>query len=287
MKEFMVKNLSPNKELLISNYLSGDYHNDKREVFIYLRVSTQQQSVDSQSAAIQVYCKQKGIEKYKIFQDEGISGAKVSRPALDEMMNQIKDGKAKHLIVFSFSRFSRSCSHLLKSLEFLDQNKCLFTSVSEQIETSTIMGRTLVAVLGALAQMERELVVQRVKAGLNRARLAGKHIGRRKTRPSEMIRKLLIRGTTYKEASHFCKTSQGSICLEAKAMRKEFEEGRLPDFLTLDDLRQSKFFSNYSREDIERVIASTLELRSRDVPPPLPSVEPIAKVSTVTFKQAA
>jgi len=105
-----------------------------------------------------------GIDRYKIFQDENVSGAKASRPALDDMLNQIKEGKCKHLIVFSFSRFSRSCSHLLKSLEFLEEHKCRFTSVSEQIETSTIMGKTLLAVLGALGEMERALIVERVKA---------------------------------------------------------------------------------------------------------------------------
>jgi hypothetical protein len=202
-------------------------------------------------------------------------------------MSQIKENKAKHLVIFSFSRFSRSCSHLLKSLEFLQEHNCLFTSVSEQIETSTIMGKTLVAVLGALSEMERQLVVQRVKAGIAKRIEAGLPMGRPKTRPSEMIRKVLMRGTTYKVAAHLCKTSAGSICLEAKAIRKEFEEGRLPDHLTLDDLRQSDFFSSYAREDINKVIAKTLELRQSETPPPIPIIKPIAKVSTVTYKQAA
>ena len=125
-------------------------NSDSRDVFAYIRVSTgnQQSGILSQQNAIQQYCKLNGIEKYKIFQDENVSGAKASRPALDDMLEQIKEGKCKHLIVFSFSRFSRSCSHLLKSLEFLETYKCRFTSVSEQIETSTIMGKTLVALTG-------------------------------------------------------------------------------------------------------------------------------------------
>lgn len=245
------------------------------------------QSVDSQNEAIQLYCRQKGIEKYKIFQDEGISGAKTSRPALDDMMEQIKQDQCKHLIVFSFSRFSRSCSHLLKSLEFLQEHNCLFTSVSEQIETSTIMGRTLVAVLGALAQMERELVVQRVKAGLMRAKAAGKHIGRKKTRPSEMIRKLLVRGSTYRVVAHYCKTSQGSVCLEAKSIRKELNEGLIPEHITISDLRTSKFFDSYPRDKIEEIIINHLAQKKNELPPPLPISNPMAKVSTVVFKQAS
>lgn len=252
---------------------------DHREVFVYLRVSTQQQSVMSQSDAIATYCKQQGIERYKIFQDEGVSGAKISRPALDDMMGQIEEGKAKHLIIFAFSRFSRSCSHLLKSLEFLEKHDCKFTSVSEQIETSTIMGRTLVAVLGALAQMEREMVVQRVKAGLARAKLRGVHIGRRKTRPSQMIRKVLMRGVTYREAAHLCQTSQGSICLEAKELRGELAKGRVPDHVEVRDLRHSPFFADEPRSVIEVAITNSSS------PPPLPvrSKTPNSmRVSTVT-----
>ena len=256
---------------------------DDREVFAYLRVSTQYQSVDSQSIAIQQYCKQKGIERYKIFQDEGISGAKASRPALDEMMELIKQGKAKHLIVFSFSRYSRSCSHLLKSLEVLEKHDCRFTSVSEQIDTSTIMGRTLLAVLGALSQMERELIVQRVKAGLERAKAQGKRIGRKKTRPSEMIRKVLIRGTTYKEAAYLCKTSQGSISLEAKAMRQEFYDGKVPEFLTLDDVKHSPFFEGQDQRYIDRIVRNC----ENPIPPPLPEVPlPVNPVSTVIARHA-
>ncbi len=255
-------------------------NSDSRDVFAYIRVSTgnQQSGILSQQNAIQQYCKLNGIEKYKIFQDENVSGAKASRPALDNMLEQIKEGKCKHLIVFSFSRFSRSCSHLLKSLEFLETYKCRFTSVSEQIETSTIMGKTLVAVLGALAQMERELIVQRVKAGLERAKAEGKQIGRKKTRPSEMIRKVLVRGVTYREAAHLCNTSQGSIALEAKEMRKEFRNGTIPKHLTIDDVKNSSFFAGEEKSIFEK-ISDNLILEQLPTLPPIPSPkEPVAEM---------
>lgn len=265
--------------------------NDKREVFAYIRVSTGNQigGIRSQQHAIQQYCKNNGIERYKIFQDENVSGSKESRPALDDMIKEVEKGNCKHLIVFAFSRFTRSCTHLLKTLEFLESKDCRFSSVSEQIDTSTIIGKTLVAVLGALAQMERELIVQRVKAGLARAKAEGKHIGRVKTRPSEMIRKVLIRGTTYREAAHLCKTSQGSVCVEAKEMRKEFREGKLPNFLTLSDVRYSSFFAGESEDALKLIIenASKPEVE----PPPLPQgMNPVAEmqpVSTVVHKHVA
>jgi len=228
-----------------------------------------------------------GIEKYKIFQDENVSGAKASRPALDDMLEQIKNNKAKHLIVFSFSRFSRSCSHLLKSLEFLEGHNCRFTSVSEQIETSTIMGKTLLAVLGALGEMERSLIVERVKAGLERAKAEGKHIGRKRTRPSEMIRKVLIRGVTYREAAHLCNTSQGSVSLEAKEMREEFRAGQLPKFLTIDDIRNSKFFEKESKESFDKVTENLVKAQLPPDLPPLPVLkEPVAEMQP-TYGQAA
>jgi hypothetical protein len=203
------------------------------------------------------------------------------------MLEQIKDGKAKHLIVFSFSRFSRSCSHLLKSLEFLEEHKCRFTSVSEQIETSTIMGKTLLAVLGALGEMERSLIVERVKAGLERAKAEGKHIGRKKTRPSEMIRKVLIRGVTYREAAHICNTSQGSISLEAKEMRKEFRADQLPKYLTIDDIRGSSFFEKESKKSFDKVAENLINNQLPPDLPPLPVLkEPVAEMQP-TYGQAA
>jgi hypothetical protein len=185
--------------------------------------------------------------------------------------------------VFAFSRFSRSCSHLLKSLELLESNKCRFSSVSEQIDTSTIIGKTLVAVLGALAQMERELIVQRVRAGLARAKAEGRHIGRKKTRPSGMIQKVLVRGVTFREAAHLCNISQGSIALEAKEMRKSFRAGQVPEHLTINDIRHSTFFAGEKQEHLDLVIANSSKEKVLDNLPPLPTIkEPIAEMQPVS-----
>lgn len=190
-----------------------DNSNDRRAIFLYLRVSTQHQQggLISQLNALQNYCKQHGISDYKVFQDENVSGSKSSRPALDAMMKEIAEGKCKKVIVFSFSRFSRSCSHLLQSLEFLRKYKTEMTSISEQIDTQTSVGQALLAVLGALAQLERDLIRERVIAGLNRARAEGRHIGRKKTRPSQLIRALRASGLSYRDVSRIAKTSEGAV----------------------------------------------------------------------------
>ncbi len=119
------------------NTITNENTVDEREVFVYLRVSTSHQSVESQELAIQKYCERHGIQNYRTFRDEAVSGAKTSRPALDEMMNEIGEGKCKVLIVFAFSRFSRSCTHLLKSVEFLESHKTKLVSISEDFDTST------------------------------------------------------------------------------------------------------------------------------------------------------
>lgn len=199
---------------------------DDRSVFLYLRVSTNQQSggLASQLNSLQNYCRQQGILDYRIFQDEGVSGAKCSRPALDMMMKEIEAEKCRMLIVFSFSRFSRSCTHLLQSLEFLRKHKTEFISISEQINTQSAVGQALVAVLGALAQLERDLIRERVVSGLQRARQAGKHIGRVKTRPSQLIRALRSSGLSLREIARIAKTSHGSVSLELKEWKKEAKE---------------------------------------------------------------
>ena len=202
----------------------SDQNQDKnREIFAYLRVSTANQSggLASQELAIQKYCQRQGIHNYRIFRDEAVSGAKTSRPALDAMMSEIGKGKCKQLIVFAFSRFSRSCTHLLKSVEYLQENNTRLISISEDFDTSTPIGRTLLTVLGALAQLERDLVRERVMAGLQRAREAGKHIGRKKTRPSDTIRLMLKSGMSYRTIARCCSVSHGSIYAEKKQMLEE------------------------------------------------------------------
>ncbi len=102
-----------------------------------------------------------------------------------------------------------------------------------------------------------------------------------------MIRKILIRGVTYREAAHLCKTSCGSISLEAKEMREEFRNGKLPKYLTIDDVRTSPFFEKESEQKLKKVIEN---LSNTELPPDLPPLptlkEPVAEVQP-TYGQVA
>jgi DNA invertase Pin-like site-specific DNA recombinase len=110
--------------------------------------------------------------------DEGISGAKDSRPELDRLMADAHRRRFDVVVVWKFDRFARSVSHLLRALETFQALGIEFVSLSEQLDTSTPTGKMVFTVLGAVAELERSLIAERVKAGLRNARAKGKKLGR-------------------------------------------------------------------------------------------------------------
>ena len=196
---------------------------EKKKVFLYGRVSTDQQTggLESQVRALKEYCAINKITDYELFTDEGISGTKSSRPALDRMMAAVRNGECSCLVVYSFSRFARSVTHLLVGLEELKKNQTSFVSLTERIETDSPIGKAVFVIIGAIAQLERDLICERVKNGLANARAKGKLIGRKKLRDSDLIRKLLKAGMSYRNISTIAKCSHGSVHAEVLAVRKE------------------------------------------------------------------
>jgi len=188
---------------------------------LYLRVSTDMQTVQSQMHALKEYCFRNKIDQYEMFIDEGISGAVENRPALNRLMDMVERGEVEQVLTFSFSRIARSTSHLLKILQKCkDRNTRLF-SITEAIDTNSPMGMALFTILGALSQLERELIRERVRAGLAAARLRGRQIGRKKLRNSVLIRSLLKSGLSFRKVAVIAKVSHGSISAEKKDMLRE------------------------------------------------------------------
>ena len=200
------------------------------KVFLYLRVSTNDQNVESQKFALLDYCSRQGLQNYEMFIDHGISGAKESRPALNEMMARVEKQECSQVIVFSFSRFARSVSHLLKALQKFKEKNIRFVSTTEQLDTNSPMGLALFTILGALAQMEREIIRNRVIAGLQNAKAKGKCIGRESRRNDALIHSLLEAGLSFREISRIARCSHGSVSaskrelLAKKASLKTQEE---------------------------------------------------------------
>ncbi len=197
----------------------------KRKVAIYARVSTQMQStgLDSQLRALKDYCKRNDIVDYLIFQDEGISGAKKDRPALNEMIEKVKKDEISSVVVFSFSRFARSTKQLLEALEMFREHKTEFISLSENIDTSTAIGEIFFTIIASLAQFERSQLISRIKNGLDGARARGVKLGRKKTRPTESIIELREKGFTYRQIARLLDVSHGTVrnaILENKNKKK-------------------------------------------------------------------
>ncbi len=117
---------------------------------------------ESQTRALVEWCAKQGIANYEIFTDHGISGAKESRPALNRLMQKVEDGEVEQVVVFAFSRFARSTSHLLRALEKFRSKSVRFQSITESRDTNSPMGLALLTILGCLSQLERELLRERV-----------------------------------------------------------------------------------------------------------------------------
>jgi DNA invertase Pin-like site-specific DNA recombinase len=144
---------------------------------IYARVSTRDQSPEMQLRDLRSYTQARGFEAIE-YVDTGFAGAKQNRPALDQLMNDARKRRIDAIVVWRFDRFARSTKHLLLALEEFRSLGVQFISYQENIDTTTPLGQALFAIVGAVAQLERDLIRERVRAGIANARAKGKQFGR-------------------------------------------------------------------------------------------------------------
>ncbi len=151
-----------------------------KRVAIYARVSTinHGQDVSMQTRELRQFAEARGWTVAGEYIDAGVSGAKDSRPELNRLMADAHKRRFDIVCVWRFDRFARSVSHLLRALETFKALGIDFVSFSEQMDTSTPAGKMVFTVLGAVAELERSLIVERVRAGLRNARAKGKRLGR-------------------------------------------------------------------------------------------------------------
>ena len=145
---------------------------------LYARVSTGDQDVGLQLDELRQTAVLKGLSVEDEYVDEGVSGAQATRPGLDRLMGDARSGKLDVVLVWRFDRFARSTHHLLSALEEFRQLGVDFVSLREGIDTATPMGKVVFTVIAAISEFERELIRERVIAGVRRAQAAGKHCGR-------------------------------------------------------------------------------------------------------------
>jgi len=170
------------------------------KIAIYARVSTHNgQDPEMQLRELREYCQRRSWEIACEYVDVGISGGKEKRPELDQLLHDAHRRYFDAVVVWRFDRFARSVSHLLKALETFCALGIEFVSLSEQVDTSTPTGKMIFTVLGAVAELERSLIVERVRAGLRNARAKGKKLGRpRKLTRPELINPMRSKGASWR-----------------------------------------------------------------------------------------
>jgi DNA invertase Pin-like site-specific DNA recombinase len=136
------------------------------------------QDPEVQLAALRAHAVNRGWTLIEEFVDRGVSGTKDRRPALDRLMQAAWAGRFQAVLVWRFDRFARSVKHLIGALETFQKLNIEFISLQEQFDTSTPIGRAMFTIIGAMAELERDIIRERVKAGLAQARARGIRLGR-------------------------------------------------------------------------------------------------------------
>ena len=145
---------------------------------LYMRVSTLDQHPETQLLDLRQMASQRGYEIVDEVTDR-ISGAKARRPGLDGLLRDARRGRFDVVLVWASDRIARSTKHFLEVLDELNRLNVEFVSFREQIDTGGPLGRAIVVIIGAIAELERSLIVERVRAGMRQAKLEGRHIGRK------------------------------------------------------------------------------------------------------------
>jgi len=145
---------------------------------LYVRCSRESQQVDSQESELREFAERRGWVVVGVFSDKGVSGAKEKRPALDALLTACKRRQLDVVAVWKFDRLARSVKQLVSNLDLFHSLGIDFVSLTEQVDTTTAMGKMTFTVLGAVAELERSLIAERTVAGLKEARRRGKRLGR-------------------------------------------------------------------------------------------------------------
>lgn len=193
-----------------------------KRAILYMRVSTVDQHPESQLHDLRELSRQRGYEIVHEYNDR-ISGTKAKRPGLDELMRDARRGRFDVVLVWACDRLARSTRHFLEVLDELSHLNIEFVSYRENLDTSGPLGRAIVVIIGAIAELERNLIVERVRAGMRRARLEGRHIGRR---PLDIDRAAVLRHRAHGQSlSQIATTFTISRATVSRIIKEEAKRG--------------------------------------------------------------
>ena len=200
-----------------------------KRAILYMRVSTADQTTDNQAHDLKQMAQQLGLVFVEQYIDHDISGTRSRRPGLDRMMVDGRKGKFDVVLVWACDRLARSTKHFLETLDELNRLGIEFVSFREQLDTGGALGRAVVTIISLVAELERSLIVERVKAGMRRARLEGRRIGRA---PLEIDRAAILRDRAHgMKLTQLAKTygiSKASVCRIIKDTQTTVSQGFLP-----------------------------------------------------------
>jgi DNA invertase Pin-like site-specific DNA recombinase len=183
-----------------------------KRVALYMRVSTVDQHLETQLHDLRGLAAQRGFQIVHEYTDK-ISGVKAKRPGLDQLLADANRNKFDVVMVWAFDRLARSVRHFLEVLDELNHRNIEFVSFRENVDTGGPLGRAMIVIIGAIAELERNLIIERVRAGMRRAKLEGRRIGRE---PLDVDRPAVLRdrarGLSLAELAKLYRVSRSSIC---------------------------------------------------------------------------
>lgn len=183
-------------------------------VAVYCRVSTLEQSVQMQLADLRRYCEQRGWSIRTEYIDAGVSGMKDRRPGLDQLMNDARKRHFQVVVCWRFDRFARSTKHLIVALEEFNHLGIDFISYQENIDTSSPLGKALFTIVGAIAELERNIIVERIKGGLRSAKENGRRLGRPPLNEPMLLKTILTmraKGLSFAKIAEALKLSKSFV----------------------------------------------------------------------------
>ena len=189
---------------------------------LYLRVSTLDQHPETQLYDLRGLAQQRGLEIVHEYTDHGYSGARARRPALDELLTDARRGQFDVVVVWACDRLARSVRHFLEVLDELNHLNIEFVSFREQLDTGGPLGRAVITIISVVAELERSLIIERVRSGMRRAKLEGRHIGRK---PLDVDRAAVLRHRAHGQSlSQIAKTFQISRTTVGRLLKQAKKE---------------------------------------------------------------
>jgi DNA invertase Pin-like site-specific DNA recombinase len=185
---------------------------DKKRVAIYCRVSTKEQSAEMQLADLRKFAEQRGWTVTNEFIDTGHSGAKDRRPGLDSLMTVARKRQIDGILVWRFDRFGRSVAHLVNAMAEFNALGVTFTSFQESFDTSSPVGKVMFSVIAAMAEFERQILIERIHGGLRKSKSLGRVPGpRRAVVDLDELRRQAAAGLSCRELGRVFNVSKDTV----------------------------------------------------------------------------